>query len=522
MQITCPNCESSNVERRGYSGGEVPKQRVYCKECNTWFRVELTYAKEPEWYRKSSELKELLNKDRFVVSSAQNNTPIDKKNWASLMNYVEYVGAQLLIIPVLYRNPTASQDIENTEAWWPKEVIPYLIQNEVSLCPALRLLANIRVQATAVNPLVGLDALSQGDSAIIGHPQIQMRTVATPQNALPKMMMTTGSVSVKNYSNTKAGIKGNFHHSLGALIVEKENNKFHVRNLISDNKKEFYDLDIHATPKGIKKNSQIEALITGDSHAIFHSKNVKEATFDAPDSIVKTLNPKVIARHDLIDSYAISHHHRSKPTVNFKKWIQGTNSLENELKITSKFLEDTTPNKCTNVVIASNHHEHISRWLEEADPKQEPWNAILYHELMLAWLKSIEKGEDGFDPFVYWMKQHCQAPCVFVKRNDDYIVKDVLLSMHGDKGPNGSRGSLNSLAKMGIKSIVGHSHSPAIEKGCFMVGTSSILDLEYAKDGPSSWLNTHAIIHPNGKRQLIHIIGKSWRSLHKMKKRRQN
>jgi hypothetical protein len=91
-----------------------------------------------------------------------------------------------------------------------------------------------------------------------------------------------------------------------------------------------------------------------------------------------------------------------------------------------------------------------------------------------------------------------------------FIIKDIYCGYHGDRGANGARGSLAGWAKIGTKVIVGHTHSPGIEKGAYMIGTSSKLSLEYTS-GPSSWMNTHAIIHPDGKRQLITIINGEWR-----------
>jgi hypothetical protein len=83
--------------------------------------------------------------------------------------------------------------------------------------------------------------------------------------------------------------------------------------------------------------------------------------------------------------------------------------------------------------------------------------------------------------------------------------------MHGDKGPNGARGSLKNLRGVGVKSIIGHSHSPGISEGCYQVGTSSCLRLDY-NAGPSGWLNTHCVLYANGKRSLINIIGnEGWR-----------
>ena len=82
--------------------------------------------------------------------------------------------------------------------------------------------------------------------------------------------------------------------------------------------------------------------------------------------------------------------------------------------------------------------------------------------------------------------------------------------MHGDKGPNGARGSRMNLRRIGVKSIIGHTHSCGIEEGCYQVGTSTALNLEYTS-GPSSWLNTHCVVYASGKRSLINIIEGEWR-----------
>ena len=50
--------------------------------------------------------------------------------------------------------------------------------------------------------------------------------------------------------------------------------------------------------------------------------------------------------------------------------------------------------------------------------------------------------------------------------------------MHGDKGPNGARGSIRNLRRIGIRSVIGHTHSPGIDEGCYQVGTSTRLRLE--------------------------------------------
>jgi hypothetical protein len=74
------------------------------------------------------------------------------------------------------------------------------------------------------------------------------------------------------------------------------------------------------------------------------------------------------------------------------------------------------------------------------------------------------------------------------------------------------RGSINNLRRISNKSIIGHSHTPGIEEGCYQVGTSTYLRLEYNK-GASSWLNAHSVLNADGKRQMLVIVEGRWRSV---------
>jgi hypothetical protein len=468
-----------------------------------WCRIEVGTEIEPRYVRSGYYLEQMLDSNHFIVTSAQNNTPLNRKGWKAINKLAEHYHAQILVIPTLYLPPGFAKQHENV--WWPSELEPYLIDNEVRLCPSLRVMGNVKITATAVNPLSGFESLTQGDSALFGHAQIQMKTVATPQNKLPKILQTTGSISEKNYSKAKAGIKGDFHHSLGAVIVEVEDDGTpYIRGIVGDEKSEFYDLNLHITARGVKKCNEVEALVIGDEHSLWVDADVKEATFMADDSLVNLLRPKFVVRHDLIDSYSVSHWHRNSPSTKYKKHVNGEDSLYFELLQTAGYMEDTSQDFFTNVVISSNHHDHIKRWLEEVDWRSEPWNAAIYHELWGAWLHAIDSGED-FHPFIYWMRANCSAKAMYITPDYPFIVKGIYLGYHGDRGSNGTRGSLSGFSKIGAKTIVGHTHSPGIEKGAYMIGCSCMLGLDYTS-GPSSWMHTHAIIHPNGKRQLVHII----------------
>ena len=464
--------------------------------------------------------REVKKAKKFIITSAMNNCPLDEKVWASVENYAKENDASIIVIPVRYKNPTGWTSMEENQramedAWWPDEVEPYATDECVKLHEHLWVMGHVRVQATAVTPLSGLEALSKHASAVFGHANLQMKMVATPQKKLPKLMYTTGSVSKPYYSDSRAGVKGEFHHGMGAVVVELDGPRFHARAVVADRAGGFYDLNKYYGPKGVKKSKATLALITGDEHAMFNDKRCRGATYDNKDSIVNTLKPAKIVRHDIFDGYSVSHWNRTDPVIQFSKHKEGHHKLEEELKTTLKFLEETTPKWAENLIVSSNHDDFLIRWMKSVNaPIQEPWNARLWHELWGVVLDSVEFKEHGVshvDPFASWIKKHVNVPCTFLGSDSDYRVADVAVGLHGDKGTNGSRGTINQFAKLGVKTVIGHSHTPGIKHGCYQVGTSSTLKLDYTK-GPSSWAHCHAVIYPNGKRQLIFVVNGHWKA----------
>ena len=176
----------------------------------------------------------------------------------------------------------------------------------------------------------------------------------------------------------------------------------------------------------------------------------------------------------------------------------------------------TTPSASQSWVIDSNHHDHLMRWLNEVNIKNEVWNAKVYHELMFLVLSAVDRGIGNINPFALWVYRNFKdkavgqcGPITFIDSSKPRYIEGILVSMHGDIGPNGARGTRKNLSMISEESMIGHSHSPGIEKGCWQVGTSSVIGLEYNK-GPSGWMQTHGVIYPGGNRQLINIIGDTY------------
>ncbi len=487
------------------------------------FRDEIAAAKEKA--ANATDIVKVIKSDsqrkvgKYVITSAQNNTPIHQPFFAALLNYCEVNNADLLVIPYRYKNPTSVFSDKEHEKW-DAALDEYMVNGNVKVCPEL-VLVGVKIQPTAVQPLSGFEGYTGNSSAIFGHPKIQMKTVPTPNKELPKFLVTTGAVTVPNYTDSKAGFKGEFHHSLAALIVEVTDKEFHVRHVHGQADGSFYDLDTYYTETDFVGGQRIAALVTGDTHAMFLDKEVEAATYSNEDSIVNVLRPEIRVFHDLNDFYSRNHHHRGDDLTNFVKHLFGNDDVEAELQIAADLIDRYNDPDSLNVIVKSNHDEALDRWLREANPLNDPQNARFYFYLKYHQYKSVKKSDNGrfeaFDPFEFWclnpdQQRGLQAHdnTVFLKREQSMVVGNIELGFHGDKGPNGARGSIQNMSKIGTKAIIGHSHSPGIYEGVYQVGTSSQLDMGYYS-GPSSWMTTHAIVYPDGKRTLINIINGKWR-----------
>jgi hypothetical protein len=481
-------CYSTTDPNKPYSGRNEEKEA----------------EKNPQFRRKLGGVK------RFVVTAAQNATPVHEGFFQSLLEYCRHNDATLVVIPIRYKNVTSRwpQSQLNAEVW-ANELQPYLYNQRKKLNENLVLLADIKTQPTAVNPLSGFESLTHGESGILGHTKLQLNTVATPSNRYPKVMTTTGAVTVPNYTDTKAGKKGEFHHALAAVAVDIIGKKFSMRQLNATRDGSFIDLENQYTPTGVSKADRPLALVFGDTHRASMDKTVEKVTF-APDGMVEQLDPEHLVFHDLHDGISTNHHIKNDPFAQVAKRQGLLHLVKEEVMQDVMWLARVCKGR-RGVLVASNHDDFLARWLREQDWRQDPENSEFYLETALHLVKEIKAGNVVPHPFSYWVDRlKSKAPIKCLERDESFALNGVELSMHGDKGPNGSRGSRKNLRRIGIKSIIGHSHSPGIEEGCYQTGTSTPLRLDY-NQGPSSWMHCHCVLYANGKRSLLFIIDGEWR-----------
>lgn len=451
---------------------------------------------------------------RLVITSAQNATPVHQGFLKALEHYCKANKAELVVIPIRYKNPTSRwTESQRNEEKWAQEVQPYLYNQRKNLSKNLVLLGDIKTRPTAEQPLLGFEGITHDQSGILGHSKLQLKTIPTPQNALPKILTTTGSVTEKNYTDSKAGKKGEFHHTFGACAVDIRGSIFHMRQINATNDGSFIDLEYEYLPTGKRRKAKRPlALVMGDTHCRFIDPQVAKATF-AYDGIVETLDPEYLVWHDLLDAYARNPHHQNNPFIEIAKRQANMHLMEAEVREAVAFVEECTK-KRKSIIVPSNHDDFFRRWILNTDWRKDPDNAGFYLETALRMVKSAKMEDHGAaydDPFVFWfnkLKKNDDIQCL--NMDESFMLGPIEVGYHGNLGPHGVRGTVRNLSRLGVRVVTGHGHSPAIEEGHYRTGTSTYLRLEY-NQGPSAWLNTHCVVYANGKRSLINIIDGEWR-----------
>lgn len=461
---------------------------------------------------------------RFIITAAQNGTPVHEDFWGCLLATAKHLKAEILVVPLRYKNPTStfSGSQQNIE-WWAPAVTPYLWNQRHQLNANLTLMADFKIQPTAVDPLAGMDGNSGGSSGIYGHTKLRLRSVATPQNKMAKVLTTTGSCTVENYTDTRAGKTGEFHHVLCATLVELEpdGKRFHLRQLhYSKNSRRVIDINDAYHVGGYVRGPRGEVFVGGDTHVDLLDPMVDDCRH-REGGLIDQINPKHIVEHDLLDSYSCSPHHEKNPLISVALRRGNRDSVRSEVDRAVAYLarvRDRHPGATVHV-IPSNHNDMLGRCVlafinggMRAIPQVSHANVGFIAEtasIMAYGAKLSDEGTTYPEALSIWLRRAELGKRVHIMDSDESLmIADVEHGMHGNYGPNGARGSVRNLARIGVKSWTGHGHSEEIFEGASRVGTGTRLRADYTH-GPGSWTNTDGLTNADGKRQLLkHVAGK--------------
>lgn len=454
---------------------------------------------------------------RFIITAAQNATPVHADFVKSLLVACDHLNAELLVVPLRYKNPTShwSGSQQNAEHW-AEEIRPYLWSRRWPINENLVLLGDVKTQPTAKRPLEGFETITHAESGILAHTKLQLRVIPAPQSRYPKIMTTTGACTLRNYTDSAAGKKGEFHHCLGAALVEVRGKTFHLRQINAAADGTFIDKDKLYTPaRSVKNAPRALGLAMGDTHRDFIAPGVERATFES-GGMVEVLHPEWLIWHDLDDNYGVNHHHGDNPFNALVKRETGRHRPLDELKRAIEYVQRRTPADTKSAIVYSNHNRFLRDWILEANWKSfaDKNNMLFYLETAAEMVKGARLGEIGLDypdPFSLWARKLLPENDQFkvLDRDESFMLGEIECGGHGDDGPNGARGTLQNLARIGVKVMDAHEHTPGIEEGHTRVGTSTRRKAEYVH-GPSSWMNTHGVVYANSKRSLLNIIDGAW------------
>lgn len=470
---------------------------------------------------------------RFIFTCAQNNTKVRTKVWNSLVALAKHYDARLVVSRFVY-DTTTNVDYEKPgkghkkgqrDNWWyDSRIMPFVQDERMVVAEGLEWCGELQILPTAKRPLTGFDSYTGRSSSIIPHPKFALQSVASGKHEGTKFLYTTGCVTERNYIQRKAGQLAQFHHGFGGLLVEVDDaGTWFCRQLNASDNGVIHDLNLKANGHKVTGGHRVEAVNWGDSHVRRADPAINRicwggAGLEGP-SVIDVLRPKFQFFNDLVDFRARNHHESGNGRKLFERFIVGgaENNVAAELQEANRALWLRGRDYCQSVVVASNHDGALLRWLDEADYRRDPTNAICFLKLQ-TWLYETTSLNGGTTPdiFEHAMRSYGAPNAVrFLKEDESFIIcpdagGGIECGMHGHLGLNGARANKLLFARMGRKSNTGHDHAASITDGAYGAGFGGG-DLGYNR-GPSTWSVSHIVTYPNGKRAIITIYDGKWRA----------
>ncbi|GMB82784.1 hypothetical protein NN6n1_35670 [Shinella zoogloeoides] len=386
----------------------------------------------------------------------------------------------------------------------------------------------MNMRPTKQNPLVGLSDYVRGKTSIFAHPKRAVESVPRPKSYDPVTMWTTGCCTVPNYVTQEAGLKSLQEHQIGALIVEidMDDNVF-IRTVDADPETgNLHDLDLFVTAGNVYTLDEAITISDGIVQRPFmgvpctHRANLNPGfaramwgyngnpTGDVPlIDLVKACGQSF---NDLFDGESINHHEERDPIAMYMRTAEKRNRIEPEIEQAARFLTETSRPWCTSYITYSNHDDFLARWLRKPSTEVALENSKIWHLANYEWRHAIDEGRE-FDVF-QWLLRRANPAAEFqiVTSDDPLVVYGVHYEFHGDKSPNGAKGTTAGLAKMGIKIVKAHSHQVSRRGRTTDLG-NLMGDARYAK-GPTSWGTAFSLGHSDGNVQMGLLVGDKYRA----------
>ena len=448
-----------------------------------------------------------MPKGLYVVTTAQNNTPVDPQFFGALLKYCEANGAQLLIAKMTYNKNGFQQSQDATEGiYYVPEVMPYIIEGQIRLGGLIDFIGQANVLPTTKNPLTGFSGITPAHiDAIIPASKIALQCTAALKGRRGKVLYSTGACTMRNYIVRRAGAVAASEHNIGALVVDTRGDIAVVRQLERmPESAGFFDLLYYYTADHVALRTDcVGALQFGDIHA----EKLTGENLQKMRELLWAYYPTHCFLHDVADFSSRNHHNVKDCTFIFNQHIND-NTVEGDIKTVAYVIDSLADASEETLfhVVESNHDLAINTWLKNADFKQDPINALTYLNCMTALYKHIaENGDTDFNMLEYAYRNiggGASENIVFHKTDESVMLYNIEHGCHGHTGANGSKGSPKQFRALGVPMNTGHTHTPSIHGGVYTAGVASSLEMGY-NVGPSSWQLANILTYVNGQRQIL-------------------
>ena len=494
----------------------VEKMEILSKKFNVAERTIRSWWQKLDLNKLSSNLSLQLQKaqDRtldkntkvVLVTTAQNKTAVNKDFLNNLITYKEHITktlgkqTEIIIIPSRYRNPTNNieDDKSKSNEWWEDEVEDFLFYGKVNFGNTL-ISCDSHISPTAKNPTEGYEILAENGHVVLGHSKNHFRTLPRFRGDSLKTICTTGYITTKNYSRSKAGETGALLHSYGFVVVELKDKEicYIPRNVKVKSDGSFTDILYNVEKEVVSKIDSSLGFVWGDIHARQINRDFLEVT----KNLISKLSPEKSVLHDILDSSTMNHHEAKDMFTQRLKIIEGKHLIEDEVNECLNLIEEIK-GCCGKIYISeSNHDIFLQRHIDSENWKKDLHNSPTY--LKYAYIQQTVDLREYGNILGYLIWERFGEDVKYMKMGDTMYIGDYMCSSHGDYSSNGARGGTKSFSRLNLKLIHGHTHSPMLHNNVSTVGVTCNLHQYYNRKGLSSWAYAHSIIHNNGKNQLL-------------------
>lgn len=443
--------------------------------------------------------------DIILFTGAQNKTGINKQFLNNLETYADYLrgkgfNVEIVISPQRYRNPTnpVEDGQKRAELWWVDELKPYLHYGRIQFGDT-KIVTSSRIRPTAKEPLTGYEVLAKDNHLVLPHSKIHFKTLPRFKQDPLRTMSTSGYVTRRNYSDSKAGETAWEHHAYGFVIIEKKKDgTCHIpRNVKVKDDGSFIDLIFSVKDKEVEIIDTADGMVLGDIHASEVNLDILNETF----SIMEMLRPKNTILHDLFDGSTVNPHEVKDMYIQKKKIKNKAYLIDQEINHSFDVVRSILPYTDKVHVSLSNHDVFLDRLINDGNWKKDLHNSHNY--LRYALIQQTEDIEKHGTIYGYLLNEEFDGEVKYLNYDDSLKIQGYECALHGDNGTNGSRGSYKQFSRLNTKMIHAHQHSPVLHNGVTCVGVTCNIKQYYTRKGLSSWAYAHSVIHPNGKNQLL-------------------